>query len=157
VTDTYIIDIADLRKNYDGVEAVRGLNLQVPCGLHLRFPRTQRRRQNHRRSRSFWAWREPPAERLVFSDCVPTLQESSVDIRRRTGFVSDDKDLYGYFTVDEMIRFHRRLLPALAYRPRAALSPDIRIALQIAGSKLSPAVRALSSRCCSPSAAAPNF
>jgi ABC-2 type transport system ATP-binding protein len=39
------------------------------------------------------------------------LQESSVDIRRRTGFVSDDKDLYGYFTVDEMIRFTAAFFP----------------------------------------------
>jgi ABC-2 type transport system ATP-binding protein len=31
--------------------------------------------------------------------------EASVDIRRRTGFVSEEKDLYDYMTVEGMIRF----------------------------------------------------
>ena len=32
MADPFIIETADLRKVYDGVEAVRGLNLQVPKG-----------------------------------------------------------------------------------------------------------------------------
>ena len=34
------------------------------------------------------------------------------EIRRRTGFVSDDKDLYDYMTVEEMIRFTAGFFPA---------------------------------------------
>jgi ABC-2 type transport system ATP-binding protein len=37
--------------------------------------------------------------------------ESSVEIRRRTGFVSDEKDLYGYMSVAEMIRFTAAFFP----------------------------------------------
>jgi ABC-2 type transport system ATP-binding protein len=36
---------------------------------------------------------------------------SSVDIRRRTGFVSDEKDLYDYMDVAEMIRFTASFFP----------------------------------------------
>jgi ABC-2 type transport system ATP-binding protein len=35
----------------------------------------------------------------------------SVEIRRRTGFVSDEKDLYDYMTVREMIRFTASFYP----------------------------------------------
>ena len=32
VADPFVIETADLRKSYDGVEALRGLSLQVPAG-----------------------------------------------------------------------------------------------------------------------------
>src|SRR5204862_356817 len=38
-------------------------------------------------------------------------QDASVEIRRRTGFVSDDKDLYDYMDVEEMIRFTAAFYP----------------------------------------------
>src|SRR5207237_4086712 len=37
--------------------------------------------------------------------------QPSVEIRRRTGFVSDDKDLYDSMTVEEMIRFTSPFFP----------------------------------------------
>ena len=36
---------------------------------------------------------------------------ASVDIRRRVGFVSDEKDLFDYMTVEEMIRFTAAFFP----------------------------------------------
>ena len=32
MADPFVIETTDLRKRYDGVEALRGLNLQVPAG-----------------------------------------------------------------------------------------------------------------------------
>ena len=32
MADPFVIETAELRKHYDGVEALRGLNLQVPAG-----------------------------------------------------------------------------------------------------------------------------
>lgn len=32
VADPFVIETIDLRKHYDGVEALRGLDLQVPAG-----------------------------------------------------------------------------------------------------------------------------
>jgi energy-coupling factor transporter ATP-binding protein EcfA2 len=37
--------------------------------------------------------------------------DPSVEIRRRTGFVGEDKDLYDYMTVESMIRFTARFFP----------------------------------------------
>ena len=37
--------------------------------------------------------------------------ETSVEIRRRTAFVSEEKDLYDYMTVAEMIRFTAAFYP----------------------------------------------
>ena len=48
-------------------------------------------------------------------------------IRARTGFVSDEKDLFDYMTVDEMIRFTASFFPALARGPRAALPPSFEL------------------------------
>src|SRR5438093_9399079 len=38
-------------------------------------------------------------------------QENSVAIRRRTGFVSDDKELYDYMTVESIVRFTAAFYP----------------------------------------------
>jgi len=110
VTDTFIIDIADLQKNYDGVEAVRGLNLQVPAGSICGFLGRNGAGKTTTIKILLGMARATSGQAHVFG-LRTDLQESSVDIRRRTGFVSDDKDLYGYFTVDEMIRFTAAFFP----------------------------------------------
>jgi ABC-2 type transport system ATP-binding protein len=110
VTDTLIIDIADLRKNYESVEAVRGLNLQVPAGSICGFLGRNGAGKTTTIKILLGMARATSGQARVFG-LRTDLQESSVDIRRRTGFVSDDKDLYGYFTVDEMIRFTAAFFP----------------------------------------------
>src|SRR4051812_45212921 len=47
---------------------------------------------------------------LVFGQSAAS-PEASVEIRRRIGFVSDEKDLYDYMTVGEMIRFTAAFFP----------------------------------------------
>ena len=110
MTDTFIIDTADLRKNYDGVEAVRGLNLQVPAGSICGFLGRNGAGKTTTIKILLGMARATSGQARVFG-LRTDLQESSVDIRRRTGFVSDDKDLYGYFTVEEMIRFTAAFFP----------------------------------------------
>lgn len=110
MTDTFIIDTADLRKNYDGVEAVRGLNLQVPAGSICGFLGRNGAGKTTTIKILLGMARATSGQARVFG-LRTDLQESSVDIRRRSGFVSDDKDLYGYFTVEEMIRFTAAFFP----------------------------------------------
>src|SRR6185436_12443985 len=62
-----------------------------PVRLDLRLPRPQRRRQNHHDQ-------DPP-------------RHGPPDRGRRVGFVSEDKDLYGSMTVDEMVRFTASFFP----------------------------------------------
>ena len=42
---------------------------------------------------------------------MPPTPSASVEIRRRTGFVSEEKDLYDYMTVEETVRFTASFFP----------------------------------------------
>jgi len=110
VAEPMIIETVDLRKNYDDVEAVRGLNLQVPPGSICGFLGRNGAGKTTTIKVLLGMSRLSSGQARVFG-LRADLQASSVDIRRRTGFVSDEKDLYGYFTVDEMIRFTAAFFP----------------------------------------------
>ncbi len=105
-----VIEAADLRKHYDDVEAVRGLNLQVPAGSICGFLGKNGAGKTTTIKLLLGMARPTSGTARVFG--LPAdVQASSVEIRRRTGFVSDDKDLYGYMTVDEMVRFTAAFFP----------------------------------------------
>jgi ABC-2 type transport system ATP-binding protein len=53
----------------------------------------------------------PTSGRALAFGLPADTPEASVEIRRRTGFVSEDKDLYNYMTVEEMIRFTAAFYP----------------------------------------------
>ncbi len=110
MSDACVIETTDLRKQYDDVEALRGLNLRVPAGsIHGFLGRNGAGKTT--------------TIKILMGMCRPTGgaarvfglaaddPKASVEIRRRTGFVSDDKDLYDYMTVSEMIRFTAPFFP----------------------------------------------
>jgi ABC-type multidrug transport system, ATPase component len=104
------IEIRDLRKVYGAKAAVDGLTLTVPQGCFFGFLGANGAGKTTTIKILLGMARATSGQAHVFG-LRTDLQESSVDIRRRTGFVSDDKDLYGYFTVDEMIRFTAAFFP----------------------------------------------
>src|SRR5438128_352016 len=110
MADPFIIETAELRKNYDDVEAVRGLNLQVPAGCICGFLGRNGAGKTTTIKLLLGMARPTSGHARVFG-LAAEAQEASVDIRRRTGFVSDDKDLYGYMTVEGMIRFTAAFFP----------------------------------------------
>lgn len=110
VADAFVIETTDLRKNYDGVEAVRGLSLQVPAGSICGFLGRNGAGKTTTIKVLLGMARPTSGQARVFG-LAADAQETSVEIRRRTGFVSDDKDLYGYMTVEEMIRFTAAFFP----------------------------------------------
>ena len=110
VADPFIIEIADLRKNYGEVEAVRGLSLQVPVGSIYGFLGRNGAGKTTTIKVLLGMARPTSGHARVFG--LPAdAQDASVEIRRRTGFVSDDKDLYDYMDVAEMIRFTAAFFP----------------------------------------------
>jgi ABC-2 type transport system ATP-binding protein len=110
VADTFVIETADLRKHYDGVEAVRGLSLQVPVGSITGFLGRNGSGKTTTIKLLLGMARPTGGHARVFG--LPAADDqASVEIRRRTGFVSDDKDLYDYMTVAEMIRFTAAFFP----------------------------------------------
>jgi ABC-2 type transport system ATP-binding protein len=106
-----VIDTAGLRKNYGGVEALRGLTLQVPAGSIYGFLGRNGAGKTTTIKILLGMARPTGGAARVFG-LAADAPASSVEIRRRIAFVSDDKDLYDYMNVAEMIRF------AAAFSPR---------------------------------------
>ena len=128
MAEALVIETAELRKRFDCVEALRGLNLQVPAGsifgflgrngagktttikllLGMARPTSgQARVFGLGGERSGRGRRDPPPHRVR---------------RTRT------RTLYDYMTVDEIIRFTAAFYPRWRPRSRAALSADVRAA-----------------------------
>ena len=110
MADPFIIETSDLRKNYDEVPALRGLSLQVPAGSIFGFLGRNGAGKTTTIKVLLGMARPTSGSARVFGRPADA-PEASVDIRRRIGFVSDDKDLYDYMTVEEMIRFTAAFFP----------------------------------------------
>ena len=109
MSDRFVIETADLRKQYGGVEALRGLTLQVPAGSIFGFLGRNGAGKSTTIKVLLGMARATSGGALVLGQS-PTAR-AAVEARRRIGFVGDDKDLYDYMTVDEMIRFTAAFFP----------------------------------------------
>jgi ABC-2 type transport system ATP-binding protein len=110
VADPFVIETSDLHKRYDNVEAVRGLCLQVPAGSIFGFLGPNGAGKTTTIKVLLGMARPTSGHARVFG-LAADAQDTSVEIRRRTGFVSDEKDLYDYMTVEQMIRFTAPFFP----------------------------------------------
>lgn len=119
MADPFVIEAADLRKRYGQMEALRGLSLEVPAGSIYGFLGRNGAGKTTT-IKALLGMARPSGGRVRVFGLPADDQQASVDIRRRTGFVSEEKDLYGYMTVDEMIRFTAAFFP----RWRADLARD---------------------------------
>ena len=132
VADPLVIETVDLRKHYQGVEALRGLRLEVPRGSIFGFLGRNGAGKTTTIKVLLGMARATAGDARVFG--LPAgAEQASVEIRRRTGFVSDDKELYNYFTVAEMVRFTASFFPrwradlAERYLRAFELPPDRKI------------------------------
>jgi ABC-2 type transport system ATP-binding protein len=110
VTDAFIIETAGLKKDYDGIEAVRGLDLQVPIGSIFGFLGKNGAGKTTTIKVLLGMSRPSAGIARVFG-LAADAPEDSVAVRRRTAFVSEDRDLYDYMTVEQMIRFTAGFFP----------------------------------------------
>jgi ABC-2 type transport system ATP-binding protein len=111
VAETPVIEVVGLHKAYGGVEALRGLDLQVPAGSICGFLGRNGSGKTTTIKVLLGMARATSGTVRVFG-ADPFDATSGVDIRRRTGFVSDDKDLLDEMTVDALIRFTSTFFPA---------------------------------------------
>ncbi len=110
MTESLAIETVDLTKRYDRVEALRGLNLRVPSGSIFGF--LGRNGAGKTTTAKVLLGMARPTSGLARVFGMPAEDpKASVAIRTRTGFVSDEKDLFDYMTVDEMIRFTAPFFP----------------------------------------------
>jgi ABC-type multidrug transport system ATPase subunit len=131
VTDV-VIATKDLRKSYGSVDAVRGLDLEVPRGAICGFLGRNGAGKTTTLKMLLGLTRRTSGVAQVFGRDVEA-PGSGVAIRARTAFVSDEKDLYDSMTVAAMVRFTasfhprwRRDLEAL-YLRRFELPADRRV------------------------------
>jgi ABC-2 type transport system ATP-binding protein len=110
VADQHVIECAGLSKRYGSRQALDGLDLGVPKGSIFGFLGRNGAGKTTTIKILLGMVRATGGSARVFD--LPTADASaSVEIRRRTGFVSEDKDLYDGMTVAELIDFTAGFYP----------------------------------------------
>jgi len=110
VADGFVIETTDLHKRYDGVEALRGLTLAVPAGSICGFlGRTGAGKTTT--IKILLGMASPTSGGATVFGLPADSPAASVDIRRRTGFVGDDKGLYDAMPVRGMVRHTASFYP----------------------------------------------
>jgi ABC-2 type transport system ATP-binding protein len=110
VGESVVIETRDLRKSYGALEALQGLTLDVPGGAICGFLGRNGAGKTTTLKILLGMTRPTGGKARVFGLDAGS-PEASVAIRRRTAFVSEDKDLYHYMTVGEMLRFTASFYP----------------------------------------------
>jgi ABC-2 type transport system ATP-binding protein len=102
--DDYAIETQNLTKRYGRVEAVSGLNLKVSRHLVTGFLG----RNGAGKSttiKMLLGMTRPSAGSGTLLGCQIDNPKESREIRRHVACVGEDKELYGYMTVEQLIRF----------------------------------------------------
>jgi len=106
----FVIETSQLCKSYKDKQALRGLDLRVPAGSIFGFLGRNGAGKTTTIKTLMGLLRADSGSALVFGSPVADA-DHSIEIRRRIGFVTEDKELYPYMTVEEIIRFTRPLFP----------------------------------------------
>ena len=105
-----VIETRELRKSFKGQPALTGLNLKVPAGSIFGFLGRNGAGKTTTIKTLMGFLRRDSGEARVFG--LPVGGESAgIEIRRRLGCVTEDKELYPYMTVAQIIRFTRSFFP----------------------------------------------
>jgi ABC-2 type transport system ATP-binding protein len=106
----FIIETSQLTKSYKSKQALRGLDLRVPAGSIFGFLGRNGAGKTTTIKTLMGLLRSDSGTAEVFG--IPVADaDRSIEIRRRIGFVTEDKDLYPYMTVEQMIAFTRPFFP----------------------------------------------
>lgn len=105
-----VIETRGLQKSFDERPALAGLNLEVPAGSIFGFLGRNGAGKTTTIKLRLGMLRSDGGDARVFG--LPTADElSSIAIRQRLGYVSEEKDLYPYMTAEQIIRFTRGFFP----------------------------------------------
>ena len=127
-----IVETTDLRKRYGNLEALRGLTLQVEAGSICGFLGRNGAGKTTTLKILLGMLRPTSGEARVFGRRADD-STASVEIRRDVAFVGEDKPLFDYMTVGEMVRFTAAFYPHWRqdlerhYLGMFALSPAVKV------------------------------
>ena len=106
----WVIETHKLEKSFGKQAALKGLDLQVPAGSIFGFLGKNGAGKTTTIEVLLSILRPDRGEASVFGVPV-TDAKQSIAVRERIGFVTEDKELYPYMTVDQIIRFTRPFFP----------------------------------------------
>jgi ABC-2 type transport system ATP-binding protein len=106
----FVIETNELSKSYRGRAALCGLDLKVPTGSIFGFLGRNGAGKTTTIKTLMGLLRADAGSAQVFGVPV-TGADTATEIRRRIGFVTEDKELYPYMTVEQIIRFTRGFFP----------------------------------------------
>jgi len=106
----FIIETSQLKKSFKSQPALRGLDLRVPAGSIFGFLGRNGAGKTTTLKILMGMLRPDGGAARVFGIPV-TNADRSIEIRRRIGFVTEDKSLYPYMTVEQIIAFTRPFFP----------------------------------------------
>jgi len=104
MTEMPVIQTRDLSKSYGDLEAVRGLNLSVARGRITGFLGRNGAGKSTTIKMLLGMIRPTSGDGEVLGEKIADPR-SSLELRRRTAYVSEDKRLYDYMTVEQIILF----------------------------------------------------
>jgi ABC-2 type transport system ATP-binding protein len=99
-----------LRKSYDGTPALRGVDLAVPNGSICGFLGRNGAGKTTTLKLLLGMLRPDAGEISLFGQPIES-EAAAIAARRRIGFASEEKQLYPFMTVGQMIRFTRPFFP----------------------------------------------
>ena len=106
----FIIETNGLTKSFKKQPALRGLDLRVPNGSIFGFLGRNGAGKTTTIKTLMGLLHPDSGSARVFG--VPVADaDRSIEIRRRIGFVTEDKELYPYMTVEQIVRFTRPFFP----------------------------------------------
>jgi ABC-2 type transport system ATP-binding protein len=106
----FVIETHQLCKSFKDQPALRGLDLHVPAGSIFGFLGRNGAGKTTTIKTLMGLLRADTGSAHVFG--VPVTEaDSAAGVRRRIGFVTEDKELYPYMTVEQIIRFTRPFFP----------------------------------------------
>ena len=106
-----VIETAELKKTYGKHEAVRGLNLSVQAGSVCAFLGQNGAGKSSTIKMLLGMIHPTSGTGRVLNHRIDKEKESLL-IRQRVAFVAEDKRLYDYMTVAQIIRFTRSFFPS---------------------------------------------
>lgn len=106
----FVIETSGLRKSFRGQTALNGLDLRVPAGSIFGFLGRNGAGKTTTIKLLMGMLRADGGSINIFG--TPIINEAAATkVRESIGFVAEDKELYPYMTVEQIIRFTRPFFP----------------------------------------------
>lgn len=136
----YAIETDGLTKYYGTFEAVRGLTMRVPKGSISGFL-GQNGAGKSTTIKMLLGMMRPTRGNARVLDLDVTDEKQSIEMRKRVAYVAEDKRLYDYMTVGQIIKFTKAFYPTWNDEVEKRLLDEFRLPLERATKKLSKGMR----------------